>query len=49
MAAMFCSPNIRTTHPAKPFVKMGALFHEIRGDLKRYGIVAPNSNYALGT
>ncbi|MCY1427604.1 hypothetical protein D9M71_434590 [compost metagenome] len=23
---------------AKPFVKMGALFHEIRGELKRHGI-----------
>lgn len=32
---------------AKPFVKMGALFHEIRGDLKRHGIVAFSSNYAL--
>ena len=32
---------------AKPFVKMGALFHEIRGDLKRYGVVAFSSNYAL--
>ena len=32
---------------AKPFVKMGALFHGIRGDLKRYGIVAFSSNYAL--
>jgi DNA polymerase V len=28
-------------------VKMGALFHEIRGDLKRQGIVAFSSNYAL--
>ena len=26
---------------------MGALFHEIRGDLKRHGIVAFSSNYAL--
>lgn len=32
---------------AKPFVKMGALLHEIRGDLKRHGIVAFSSNYAL--
>lgn len=32
---------------AKPFVKMGALFHEIRGELKRHGIVAFSSNYAL--
>ena len=32
---------------AKPFVKMGALFHEIRGDLKRQGVVAFSSNYAL--
>ena len=32
---------------AKPFVKMGALFHEIRGDLKRKGVVAFSSNYAL--
>ena len=32
---------------AKPFVKMGALFHEIRGDLKHHGIVAFSSNYAL--
>jgi len=32
---------------AKPFVKMGALFHEIRSDLKRNGIVAFSSNYAL--
>jgi DNA polymerase V len=32
---------------AKPFVKMGALFQEIRGDLKRHGIVAFSSNYAL--
>jgi DNA polymerase V len=32
---------------AKPFVKMGALYHEIRGDLKRHGIVAFSSNYAL--
>ena len=26
---------------------MGALFHEIRGDLKRHGVVAFSSNYAL--
>jgi len=32
---------------AKPFVKMGALFHEIRSELKRHGIVAFSSNYAL--
>jgi len=32
---------------AKPYVKMGALFHEIRGDLRRHGIVAFSSNYAL--
>lgn len=32
---------------AKPLVKMGALFHEIRGTLKRQGIVAFSSNYAL--
>lgn len=32
---------------AKPFVNMGALFHEIRGDLKHHGIVAFSSNYAL--
>lgn len=32
---------------AKPFVKMGALFHEIRGELKRHGIAAFSSNYAL--
>lgn len=32
---------------AKPFVKMGALFHEIRGDLKRHGIVPFSSNYAM--
>jgi len=32
---------------AKPFVKMGALFHEIRDDLKRHGVVAFSSNYAL--
>jgi DNA polymerase V len=32
---------------AKPFIKMGALLHEIRGDLKRHGIVAFSSNYAL--
>lgn len=32
---------------AKPYVKMGALFHEIRGELKRHGIVAFSSNYAL--
>lgn len=32
---------------AKPFVKMGALFHEIRHDLKRHGIAVFSSNYAL--
>jgi len=32
---------------AKPFVKMGALCHEIHGELKRHGIVAFSSNYAL--
>jgi len=32
---------------AKPLVKMGALFHEIRHDLKRQGIVVFSSNYAL--
>ncbi len=32
---------------AKPFGKMGALFHEIGGDLKRHGVVAFSSNYAL--
>lgn len=32
---------------AKPFVKMGALFHEIRGNLKRHDIIAFSSNYAL--
>lgn len=32
---------------AKPFVKMGALFHEIRGELKHHGVVAFSSNYAL--
>lgn len=32
---------------AKPFVKMGALFHEIRSDLKHHGVVAFSSNYAL--
>lgn len=32
---------------AKPLVRMGALFHEIRHDLKRQGIVAFSSNYAL--
>ena len=32
---------------AKPFVKMGALYHEIRHDLKRHGIVVFSSNYAL--
>ena len=32
---------------AKALVKMGALFHEIRHDLKRQGIVVFSSNYAL--
>ena len=32
---------------AKAYVKMCALFHEIRHDLKRQGIVAFSSNYAL--
>lgn len=32
---------------AKPFVKMGALFHEIRGELDRHGIMTFSSNYAL--
>ena len=32
---------------AKPFVKMGALYHEIRGDLKHQGVAAFSSNYAL--
>lgn len=32
---------------AKPFIKMGAPFHQIRGELKRHGIAAFSSNYAL--
>lgn len=32
---------------AKPFIKMGAPLHEIRSELKRHGIVAFSSNYAL--
>jgi DNA polymerase V len=32
---------------AKPLVKMGALFHEIQGDLKRQGVMVFSSNYAL--
>lgn len=32
---------------AKPLVKMGALFHEIQGDLKRQGVMVSSSNYAL--
>ncbi|YCH22947.1 Y-family DNA polymerase [Pseudomonas sp. D1-3] len=32
---------------AKPFVEMGAPFHQVRGLLKRHGIVPFSSNYAL--
>jgi DNA polymerase V len=32
---------------AKPFVKMGEPFHQIRGTLQRHGVLAFSSNYAL--
>ncbi len=32
---------------AKPFVKMGAPYYQIKNDLKRHGIMAFSSNYAL--
>lgn len=32
---------------AKPYIKMGALFHEVKPLLRRHGIVAFSSNYAL--
>lgn len=32
---------------AKPFVEMGAPFHQVRGLLRRHGIVPFSSNYAL--
>ena len=32
---------------AKPFVKMGEPYHQIRGTLQRNGVLAFSSNYAL--
>lgn len=32
---------------AKPFVKMGEPYHQIRGTLQRHGVLAFSSNYAL--
>lgn len=32
---------------AKPFIKMGAPYHQILGDLKRHGVITFSSNYAL--
>lgn len=32
---------------AKPFVKMGEPYHQVMGALKRHGIIAFSSNYAL--
>jgi DNA polymerase V len=38
---------IARSYDAKPFVKMGAPYFQIRHTLKRHGIVAFSSNYAL--
>ena len=32
---------------AKPFVKMGEPYHQIKGTLQRNGVLAFSSNYAL--
>lgn len=38
---------IARSYDAKPFVKMGAPFFQIKHTLKQHGIVAFSSNYAL--
>lgn len=38
---------IARSYDAKPFVKMGAPFFQIKDTLRRHGIVAFSSNYAL--
>lgn len=38
---------IARSYDAKPFVKMGAPYFQIKDDLRRHGVVAFSSNYAL--
>ncbi|QSB18939.1 translesion error-prone DNA polymerase V subunit UmuC [Pseudomonas sp. 15A4] len=38
---------IARSYDAKPFVKMGAPYYQIKDDLRRAGVVAFSSNYAL--
>lgn len=38
---------IARSYDAKPFVKMGAPYFQIKNDLRRHGIQAFSSNYAL--
>lgn len=38
---------IARSYDAKPYVKMGAPYFQIKDTLKRHGIVAFSSNYAL--
>ncbi|EPJ80439.1 DNA-directed DNA polymerase [Pseudomonas sp. ICMP 19500] len=38
---------IARTYDAKPYVKMGAPYFQIKDTLRRHGIVAFSSNYAL--
>ena len=38
---------IARTYDAKPFVKMGAPYFQIKDVLRKHGIVAFSSNYAL--
>lgn len=38
---------IARSYDAKPFVKMGAPYFQIKDTLRRHGIVAFSSNYAL--
>lgn len=38
---------IARSYDAKPFVKMGAPYFQIKNDLRRHGMVAFSSNYAL--
>lgn len=41
------SAVIARSYDAKPFVKMGAPYFQIKDVLRRHGIVAFSSNYAL--